>query len=330
MANETHQQSATMADVIIQNSLFKNGQFPNQLNYLGCDNNFKGEMTYENLEKVTPKIIAYKQFPNKKDAYEIYPFFVYHSPGNVNESIPDILNMDHLMYLSGKKSLDSGTKFIDLTSINNYQLGLSNNYYRLGILLFDLNENGSYTNLIYNNTDEHPACWQINIPLTKELTIPKSLSLSEILSHFGYTSQEDKSEIWEKICRGDGTPRCLIIGLYQYVQNEIDTAFLGNYDTVLKSCKIKIHYTNYQLTDDNQNNYEKQVNELITVKDVSSLNNTSLSDSSTYISVPENYISEIYHDIPHIQLEKEPNEIHIYDYYRNYKTNYEGLKSTLI
>lgn len=105
---------------------------------------------------------------------------------------------------------------------------------------------------------------------------------------------------------------------------------MGNYDTILKSCKIKIHYTNYQLTDDNQNNYEKQVNELITVKDVSSLNNTSMSNSSTYISVPVNYISEIYHDIPHIQLEKDPNEIHIYDYYRNYLTHYDDLKRTLI
>ena len=97
----------------------------------------------------------------------------------------------------------------------------------------------------------------------------------------------------------------------------------------MESCKIKIHYTNYKLTDDNQNNYEKQVNELITVKDVSSLNNTSQSDSSTYISVPANYISEIYHDIPHIQLEKVPNEIHIYDYYRNYLTNYDSFANAL-
>lgn len=188
MANETHQQSATMADVIIQNSLFKNGQFPNQLNYLGCDNNFKGEMTYENLEEVTPKIIAYKKYSDQIDVYKIYPFFVYHSPDNKNESIPDILNMDQLMYLSGKKSLDSQTKFIDLTLTNNYHLGISNNYYRLGILLFDLIENGSYTNLIYNNTDEHPVCWQIDIPLTDESTIHKSLSLSAILGHFGYAS----------------------------------------------------------------------------------------------------------------------------------------------
>ena len=132
MANETHQKSATMADVIIQNSLFKNGQFPNQLNYLGCDNNFSGEMTYDGLEEVTPKIIAYKQFPNnKKDAYEIYPFFVYHSPGNNNESIPDILNMDQLMYLSGKKSLESpnhANTFITLTLTNNYHWSLSNKY----------------------------------------------------------------------------------------------------------------------------------------------------------------------------------------------------------
>ena len=151
-----------MADVIIQNSLFKNGQFPNQLNYLGCDNNFKGEMTYENLEEVRPKIIAYPKDNPFREFYEIYPFFVYHSPGNTNETIPDRLNMDQLIYLSGKKSLDSGTKFIDLTLTNNYNSNnLNQPYYKFGILWFHVTENDPYTNLKYDEV----KTYNISIPL---------------------------------------------------------------------------------------------------------------------------------------------------------------------
>lgn len=75
----------------------------------------------------------------------------------------------------------------------------------------------------------------------------------------------------------DGYSYYLIIGLYKIYNNRQYrfSAFNSYHKSILESCKIKIHYTNYQLTDDNQNNYEKQVNELITVKDVSSLNNTS-------------------------------------------------------
>lgn len=175
MANETHQQSATIADVIIQNSLFKNGQFPNQLNYLGCDNNFKGEMTYENLEEVRPKIIAYPENNPYTDIYEIYPFFVYHSPGNANETIPDRLNMDQLMYLSGKKSLDSGTKFIELTLANNYNsYDLTQPYYnKFGILLFRVVENSTYTNLEFLDVNTY----DISIPLKEQCVINESLSL---------------------------------------------------------------------------------------------------------------------------------------------------------